>query len=89
MYSGNSRAEYISISHLSKKFDKDYVLKDVNAVLREGEILGFLGPSGAGKTTTIKILTGRLPIYLKTESGNSGEDHELDRREPDRDDPFL
>ena len=60
MYSGNSRAEYISISHLSKKFDKDYVLKDVNAVLREGEILGFLGPSGAGKTTTIKILTGQL-----------------------------
>lgn len=53
-------AEYITISHLSKKFDKDYVLKDVNAVLRKGEILGFLGPSGAGKTTTINILTGQL-----------------------------
>lgn len=52
--------EYISIRHLSKKFDKDFVLKDVNAVLREGEILGFLGPSGAGKTTTVKILTGQL-----------------------------
>ncbi len=52
--------EYISIQHLSKKFDKDFVLKDVNAVLDRGEILGFLGPSGAGKTTTIKILTGQL-----------------------------
>ncbi len=52
--------EYISISHLSKKFNKDFVLKDVNAVLPKGEILGFLGPSGAGKTTTIKILTGQL-----------------------------
>ena len=35
--------EYISIQHLSKKFDKDFVLKDVNAVLDRGEILGFLG----------------------------------------------
>ncbi len=51
---------YISIRHLSKKFNKDFVLKDVNADLAKGEILGFLGPSGAGKTTTIKILTGQL-----------------------------
>ena len=33
---------YISIDHLSKKFDKDFVLKDVNAVLHKGEILVFL-----------------------------------------------
>ncbi len=52
--------EYISVRHLSKKFDGDYVLKDVSAVLRKGEILGFLGPSGAGKTTMINILTGQL-----------------------------
>ena len=52
--------DYISISLISKKYDKDLVLKDVNAVLHKGEILGFLGPSGAGKTTTIKILTGQL-----------------------------
>ena len=52
--------EYISVRHLSKKFDGDYVLKDVSAVLRKGEILGFLGPSGAGKTTTINILSGQL-----------------------------
>lgn len=52
--------QYISIRHLSKKFNKDFVLKDVSAELQRGEILGFLGPSGAGKTTTIKILTGQL-----------------------------
>lgn len=51
---------YLSIDHLSKKYNKNLVLKDVNAVLRSGEILGFLGPSGAGKTTIIKILTGQL-----------------------------
>lgn len=53
-------SQYISLEHISKKFDKDFVLKDVNASLHKGEILGFLGPSGAGKTTTIKILTGQL-----------------------------
>ena len=52
--------EYITVSHLSKKFTRKEVLKDVNAILHRGEILGFLGPSGAGKTTTIKILTGQL-----------------------------
>lgn len=50
----------IHLDHVSKKFQKDLVLKDIDASLSKGEILGFLGPSGAGKTTTIKILTGQL-----------------------------
>ncbi len=54
------KEECISLQHISKKFNENVVLKDVNAVLHQGEILGFLGPSGAGKTTTIKILTGQL-----------------------------
>lgn len=52
--------EYIRMEHISKAFNSTGVLKDLNAVLHKGEILGFLGPSGAGKTTTIKILTGQL-----------------------------
>lgn len=51
---------YIRMEHISKSYGKTPVLKDLNASLAEGEILGFLGPSGAGKTTTIKILTGQL-----------------------------
>ncbi|MDE7312883.1 MAG: ABC transporter ATP-binding protein [Eubacterium sp.] len=51
---------YIRVEHITKQYDKEPVLKDLNAVLQRGEILGFLGPSGAGKTTTIKILTGQL-----------------------------
>lgn len=51
---------YIRAEHITKQYDTEPVLKDLNAVLQKGEILGFLGPSGAGKTTTIKILTGQL-----------------------------
>ena len=54
--------EYIRIQHISKEFHSTVVLKDLDAVLHKGEILGFLGPSGAGKTTTIKILTGQLKL---------------------------
>lgn len=52
--------EFIRLEHISKKFRDGLVLKDIDAKLNKGEILGFLGPSGAGKTTTIKILTGLL-----------------------------
>ena len=51
---------YIRAEHITKQYDKEPVLTDLNAVLQNGEILVFLGPSGAGKTTTIKILTGQL-----------------------------
>lgn len=50
----------INATNLAKKFDDRFAIKDVNMRLEKGEILGFLGPSGAGKTTTIKILTGQL-----------------------------
>ena len=36
--------EYICLEHISKKFDSAVVLKDLNAALHKGEILGFLGP---------------------------------------------
>ena len=41
--------EIIKLNHVSKKFNNELVLKDINAILHKGEILGFLGPSGAGK----------------------------------------
>jgi ABC-2 type transport system ATP-binding protein len=37
-----------------------HALKDLNLEIREGEIFGYLGPNGSGKTTTIKMLLGLL-----------------------------
>lgn len=42
------------------KLEENEVLKGIDLTVYEGEIFGLLGPSGAGKTTLIKIMTGRL-----------------------------
>lgn len=52
--------QLLQLKNISKSFAKKEALKDINMTISEGEILGFLGPSGAGKTTTIKILTGQM-----------------------------
>lgn len=44
------------------KFKKtDYILRDINFSLGDGDVLSVLGPNGVGKTTLIKCLTGLLP----------------------------
>ena len=50
----------IVFNHINKSFQGRQVLKDVSFSVKEGEIFGLLGPSGAGKTTILNILTGRL-----------------------------
>ncbi len=50
----------ITMSNVQKNFGNITALKALSFDIERGEIFGFLGPSGAGKTTTIKLLTRQL-----------------------------
>ena len=50
----------IDVRGLNKRFGVKHVVKDVSLQVRRGEILGFLGPNGSGKTTTIRMLCGLI-----------------------------
>jgi len=50
----------IVATHLTKRFDKFTAVDDVSFEIGQGEIFGFLGSNGCGKTTTMKMLTGLL-----------------------------
>ena len=50
----------IDVHGLYKKFGEKTVVRDVSMYVREGEIFGFLGPNGSGKTTTIRMMCGLL-----------------------------
>jgi ABC-2 type transport system ATP-binding protein len=50
----------ISIEGLTKSFGGRKVVDDVALEVRRGEIVGFLGPNGSGKTTTIRMICGLL-----------------------------
>lgn len=55
-------AAAISAQHLVRKFGTFTAVNDVTFQVEKGEIFGFLGPNGSGKTTVIKMLTGLLPL---------------------------
>ena len=48
----------IDLQHISKSFDSNLILDDMNLYIRENEFLTLLGPSGCGKTTTLRIIGG-------------------------------
>ena len=55
----------IDVQGLNKHFGSKHVVNDVSMRVRQGEIFGFLGPNGSGKTTTIRMMCG----LLKPDSG--------------------
>src|SRR5882762_1063277 len=56
----------IDVHGLKKSFGKKHVVKDFSLQVKRGEIYGFLGPNGSGKTTSIRMLCG----LLKPDSGS-------------------
>ena len=56
----------IKIENLSKYYGYVKAVQSINFELNDGEVVGFLGANGAGKSTTLKVMTG----YLTATSGN-------------------
>ncbi|NFP91368.1 ABC transporter ATP-binding protein [Clostridium sporogenes] len=52
-------SEYIlKTTNLSKRYKKDFAVNNLNISIKRGEIYGFIGENGAGKTTFIRMITG-------------------------------
>ena len=52
--------DVVFVAGVSRAFDGETVVRDIDLVVKKGTILGVIGPSGAGKTTTIRMITGAL-----------------------------
>lgn len=53
----------LELKDLKKNFGSKQVLKGVNLQVKRGEIIGYIGSNGAGKSTTIKIILGTVDGY--------------------------
>ena len=53
-----SNENAIEVEHLVKAFGSFHAVDDISFTVRKGEIFGFLGANGAGKTTAMRMLTG-------------------------------
>jgi ABC-2 type transport system ATP-binding protein len=65
----------IRVEHVSRSFGKKKVIDDISLEVNNGEIFGMLGPSGAGKTTLVKMIAG-------IDEPTSGTIHVLDSKMP-------
>ncbi|MGP4042162.1 ABC transporter ATP-binding protein [Gracilibacillus sp. D59] len=51
-------SKILEMNEIAVSFGKERILKDINLSVESGEIFGLLGPSGAGKTTLVKVVAG-------------------------------
>ena len=49
-------APVLKVEHLKKTFGKNEVLEDINAEVKDGQVICLVGPSGAGKSTFLRCL---------------------------------
>ncbi len=62
----NKEQPAVLAEHLVRRFGSFTAVDNVSFRIEKGEIFGFLGPNGSGKTTVIKMLTGLLPLTSGT-----------------------
>lgn len=68
----------VNVENISKSYNKKSVLQDVQLNIKKGQIYGLIGPSGAGKTTLVKIMVGM-------EKSDTGSVYILGKRVPSLD----
>src|SRR6185437_9880303 len=51
----------LELRQVVRTYAKIPVVRGISFTLRPGEVCGYLGPNGSGKTTTVRMLTGLLP----------------------------
>lgn len=79
----NNTEPVIKIRQLKIAFGNKVVLNDLDLDVREGEILAVIGPSGTGKSTIMKVLTGLLPptagsVIIEGQETNGYDDDQWD-----------
>lgn len=68
-------SEYIlRTNQLTKKYKQAYALEDINVSIKQGDIYGFIGQNGAGKSTMLRIVTG-LAFPTKGSMELFGQNH--------------
>ncbi|MFL6561017.1 MAG: ABC transporter ATP-binding protein [Bacillus sp. (in: firmicutes)] len=65
----------IKVEQVSKSFGKKTVLSNIDLTIEQGQLFGLIGPSGAGKTTLVKMIVGM-------EKTDTGSIHVLDKKMP-------
>jgi ABC-type multidrug transport system ATPase subunit len=80
VYRAGNMQDIIKVTGLTKKFKELTAVNDLSFSVKEGDVYGFLGQNGAGKSTTIRMLltlitptSGEIELFGKKLSGNKNE----------------
>src|SRR2546430_14476459 len=77
---GAPHFQMLTVTGLTKRFGGFTALNAVSFEVREGEILGLIGPNGSGKTTAFNCISGALPLTAGSIKLRRGEIYRLPPR---------